>query len=211
MDSSAKYIIIGIIILVLVVWVKCEEGQNDRRQTKIERLMAEHNFDEARALARTDKEKNQINQSQLSLLFSDEQYEDAFALAQELNAQEEFLTLFSNHLVQMLEKNQSKKVLNILTAWQFKEVYKETGYKYVNDKYNEEVKKYNALVDAIVQYTILNDNADLAKQCLIVYKPEATIKTKDKNNATNETYIFTLQNNARLRAETKLLENGMKL
>lgn len=208
--KAIKYIIIGIIVVVLIVWMKCEDGQTNRRLSKIERLTAERDFDEARALARSDEEKHQINQAQLSLLFADEQYEDAFVLSQELNAQEIFQNLFSNHLIKMLEKNQSKTVLNILTAWQFEEVYKETGFQNTNDRYNEEVKKYNALVDAIVQYSILNNNAELAKQCLIVYRPEATIKTKEKNDASYE-YIFTLQDNARQRTEAKLKENKIKL
>ena len=223
---------IGVILSVFVIsflWlIITDDVDATKENSKIELLISERKFDEARSLARKIEHKepreaaiSRINQAQLSLYAADGNWDDAQDLAVEMNAINDFQKLFSLNINKLLRNNQYDIIFNVLSTWHIQSPYfpivEESGYTGKGDMYedrgnvpyNEEVQAYNRIIDGVLQHLILEQNVSLIKKCMPLYKEEAVSIKKGKDYPYKET--FKLQNKARQSAMEKLKAEGITI
>lgn len=233
---------IGKIILIGAIAIACINGLPSCQKTytkesaKIEKLIAERNFDKAREIANSipadefefiNGERvyyrptliTKINTAQLSILTSDGQWYDAQDLALEIGAQDEFQQLVSANLNRILRTQNYDMIFEILSTWQISHHYYPEVSNYTltnkgsiyesngNIPYNEDVESYNHTVDAVLQALIINQRTDLIKKCLPLYKEEAVFVKKEYGDKG----IFKLENKARKSAMEKLKAEGITI
>ena len=125
-----------------------------------------------------DDKKRDLDKAEITSLLRLKKIDKARALATESN----LITTFQKNvsemiLPQFLSENDLESSISVLNDWTFSETpifeaqeVKDNNIKKQNSSYNEEVNKYNALVDKVLQKAIsLKDKAN-AKACLILYK-----------------------------------------
>lgn len=235
---------IGKIILIGAIAIACINGLPSCQKTytkesaKIEKLIAERNFDKAREIANGIPADEfdyingkrvyyrpalitKINTAQLSMSTSDGHWDDAQDLALEIGAQDEFQQLVSANLNRILRTQNYSMIFNILSTWHIKSPYfpvvENTSYTGKGDMYedrgnvpyNEEIQAYNRIVDGVLQQLIFDQNISLIKKCLSLYKEEAVSVKKEKEYPCKET--FKLQNKARRNAMEKLKAEGITI
>lgn len=233
---------IGKIILIGAIAIACINGLPSCQKTytkesaKIEKLIAERNFDKAREIANSipadefefiNGERvyyrptliTKINTAQLSILTSDGQWYDAQDLALEIGAQDEFQQLVSANLNRILRTQNYDMIFEILSTWQISHHYYPEVSNYTltnkgsiyeskgNIPYNEDVESYNHTVDAVLQALIINQRTDLIKKCLPLYKEEAVFVKKEYGDKG----IFKLEHKARKSAMEKLKAEGITI
>ena len=234
-----KIILIGIITIVCINCLPSCDKTYTKESAKIEKLIAERNFDKAREIAngipadayeyidggrmyyRTNL-MTKINTAQLSILTSDGQWDDAQDLALEIGAQDEFQQLVSANLNRILRTQNYSMIFNILSTWHIKSTYlpivedcweTQKGGMHEdrgNVPYNEEIQTYNRLIDGVLKHLLLDQNIPLTKKCLSLYKEEAVSIKKEKREG-NTREIFKLQNKARQSAMEKLKAEGINI
>lgn len=162
---------------------------------------------------------DKINKAQLSMMTSDGQWDDARAFAQELDALNIYQELFGNNINKLLQNGRYETILLVLSSWKIESPYREIVDNHIlagkggmyeangNVPYNEEVQAYNKIVDAVVQYAIINDELKVIKKCVALYKPEAIYVKYEYGDKG----IYTLKNNAKELALKNLKENGITL
>lgn len=230
---------VAIIIFMFTLSLQSCDNTYTKKNAKIEKYLAERNFDKAREVAQqipSDEyyfNKNEgnkrhyyqqdamikINKAQLSLMTAEGQWDDARAFAQELDALNIYQELFGNNINKLLQNRQYETILLVLSSWKIENPYRETvdnhtlagkGGMYEangNVPYNEEVQAYNKIVDAVIQYAIINDELKVIKKCVALYKPEAVYVKYEYGDKG----IYTLKNNAKELALQNLKENGITL
>lgn len=243
-NTIYKTLVFSSLILVAISMTSCygcrrRKWQKEKKQEemlfketsgKIEKFIADRQYDEARVVARTiDPEKHDyvngdniywqtyyikmINKAQLSNFIADGNWEDAQDLAMDLGAEEEFIELFKSNFNKLLRTHRYDLVFNTLPTIPFKYHYRDHVTNTFqasdgNSYYNSEVNDYNNLVDALLQQLILDEETNKIKKCFALYKPEAVVvKTEDKGNAAT----FKLENKALQRAKGKVKEAGITI
>lgn len=223
--------VIGVVLLMFIftfAWL-ISDDEGTKENSKIELLISERKFDEARSLARKIEDQepreaaiSRINQAQLSMYTADGNWEDAQDLAVEMDAMDDFKKLFELNINKLLRNKHYDMIFNILSTWPIKSTYlpivedcwetqkggmhEDRG----NVPYNEEIQTYNRLIDGVLQHLLLDQNIPLTKKCLSLYKEEAVSIKKEKREF-NTREIFKLQNKARQSAMEKLKAEGINI
>ena len=152
-----------------------------------------------------------IVKAEISFLIANGESVKAQNVASESGMEEEYQKAIPNVINTLMGKRDYESVFSILTSWTFKTSYNPDVSANRSDgnlKYNEEVQKYNDMIDNVLKAAILNDDAKSAKKCLPLYVPVAIT---DPKTAKKEEYYqkSILKNEARIAAKQKMAESGM--
>lgn len=236
-SNMANLFAIVIITCCFVLTLTSCEKTYTKEQTKIEKYLSERNFDKAREVALTipsdefyykdmdtrvyyqQEAIDKINKAQLSLLIADNMWYDAEALSHELNADDVFFELFTKNLNKLLRSENYSLIFTILSTHSLSaqffptvnNVYftrpGEAEYNSGNFKYNKEVQAYNSVVDGLLNALIMNQDKELLRKCIQLYKKEAVQVSGGEWDEAK----YALKDNARKNAQQKIKDAGIKL
>lgn len=125
-----------------------------------------------------DDKKRDLDKAEMTSLLRLKKIDKARALATESNLIATFQENVSEMILpQFLSENDLESSISVLNDWTFSEMpvfeaqeVKDKDIKRQNSSYNEEINKYNALVDKVLQKAISLKDKAKAKACLILYK-----------------------------------------
>ena len=200
------------------------DKQNVKNMAKIGKAIEKRDFNAAREICselyyydtRQQQLKN-INIAEINYVLDQNGVSDAYYLANELNAKDEFLDVISKNIMRLLQGGQGQQIIYVLAGWTFEYTFdpepkmtRESPRH--NDDYNKEANKFNAVLDAIVNFSILNEDNGLIKKAIKLYRPIAVEKSRTKTKRYAE-YLFTykLVNDSKNAAIAKAKENGIEL
>ena len=136
--------------------------------------------------------------------------DDAYFLANELNAKQEFLEMLSKNLTKFLNAGQLQQVMNVLVSWTFESTFPDGQYlggSLDADAYNTENGRYNAILDGIANYAYFNEDYGTVKKVLKLYRPLAKSKWHEKEGYSTYSYDNSPKDNALKKAKAE----GVKL
>lgn len=122
-----RSIIYALLIALSFGFVSCDNSYNNykRSRAKIDKLLAERQFEEAREVAndisrQSVKEEllNNISYTQLNMMMEDGDYETAAALARELKMENIFYDAFFKNIRQIIKRNRYDFVFETFMDWQ---------------------------------------------------------------------------------------------
>lgn len=117
-----------------------------------------------------------IVRAEIIFMINNDMFERAKAVAEESND----LDIFIDQLPQIIKKYASrgdfKKAFGLIIEYPFRERF-EARYN-SNDGYNNEVNKYNNLIDVVLNYAIIGKEKDIALKCVQFYKPISVSASK---------------------------------
>lgn len=218
-----------------------EKSSNQKLEQKISDRDFDGARELANKLGRNEKEKaiERINKAQLSVMVVNNSLEDAQYLAQELDAMPEFFDVLE-HNVQKVYERDFRGLYNMLTRFPIiasyhallshvcdadldlansyiadhnsSSLYKEKYYS-TNVGYNDEVGKYNRLVEQVLYLAIFDGDKEKIKKLLPLLKPEAVETKRIKQNDFQGGYniSYKLENAAQANAQRKIKEAGIIL
>lgn len=221
-----------------------EKSSNQKLEQKISERDFDGARELANKLSRDDdKEKaiERINKAQLSVMVVNNSLEDAQYLAQELDAMPEFFDVLE-HNVQKIYERDFRGLYNMLTRFPITasyhaklsdnclDIYLQHAYDYAanhtsaykeyyystNVGYNDEVERYNRLVEQVLDLAIFDGNKEYIRKLLPLFKPIAVEngkKATKKDSWGDQEYdiLYKLENKAKADAQRKIKEAGINL
>ncbi len=217
------------------------ENSKDRVTKKVSKAIAKRDFVSARTYTVDLKGNDQaelmkeINIAELNLVLNQSGLEDAYYLANELNAKQDLLSALSVNLFNLLKNGNSDKVVNVMAGWTFDHSFSDNANN-INDSilskamidtyldqdekvvaiacnilYNKESKAYNSVLDGLVNYGAMNEDYGLVKKAIKLYRPTAKEVSKSKVNKTTYNYRYQQINTDKNAAIAKARASGIKL
>ena len=229
--------------IALIALDSSEKSNNQAIEQLISNRDYDKACEKANKLDRADKEQAlaKINKAQLSVMVVNNSVEDAQYLAQELNAMPEFFEVLE-HNVQKIYARDFRSLYNMLTRYPITasfhsklsdsclDIYIENAHEYVADHtsgykeyyystnvgYNDEVGKYNRLVEQVLDLAIFDGNKEYIRKLLPLFKPEAVENGKkytrtDTWGEKEYDILYKLENKAKAEAQRKIKEAGINL
>lgn len=223
-----KHIIYYLILACLVCsFTACSrKSKAARYRIKVEECITKRDFASARTYLLKYKttwrdwdvssamEKN-INIAEMNYVMDQSGMEDAYFLADELGAKIEYLEVLAKRSSKMINSNQSDQLLSMLATWNFECHLDADAFAYVHsggmgsdlERYTLENNTYNAILDAILNFACLNNDAALAKKVIRLYRPVLKGVYDKKRGGVKYSY----DNTPKSLATQKVKEAGIKL
>ena len=225
-----KHIIYYLIIACFVCgFTACSKlSKAAKYEAKVEECVAKRDFLSARNyyhkyaglnLTGMGKERDQLlrklNIAEINYVMDQSGIENAYFLADELGAKIEYLEVLAKCSSKMINSNQSNQLLSMLVTWNFECHLDADAFAYVYrdgmgsdlERYMLENNTYNAILDAILNFACLNDDAVLAKKVIRLYRPVL----KGVYDKKREGVIYSYDNTPKSLATKKVKEAGIKL
>ena len=206
----------------IIMFASCDldSKQDVKTKAKISKAIEKRDFNAARELCSKlnyyrDKELKEIDMAEINYVLDQNGVSDAYYLANELNAKNEFFDVVSRNIMRLLQGGQGTQLIYVLAGWTFEYTFdpepllKISGNK--NDCYNKENNKFNALLDAIVNFSILNEDNGLIKKAIKLYRPTAIEKSSTKKMGGHEYITYKLVDDSKNAAIARANENGIEL
>ncbi len=223
-----KRIIYYLILACLVCsFTACSKSSKATKyQIKVEECIAKRDFASARTYYlkykglgwnyRVAEEmlKN-LNIAEINYVMDQSGIEDAYFLADELGAKIEYLEVLAKHSSKLINSNQTNQLLSMLVTWNFECHLDADVFAYVYgggmgsdlERYTLENNTYNAILDAILNFACLNNDAALAKKVIRLYRPVLKGVYDKKRDGVKYSY----DNTPKSLATQKVKEAGIKL
>lgn len=223
-----KRIIYYLILACLVCsFTACSsESKATKYQIKVEECIAKRDFASARTYYlkykglgwnyRVAEEMlKKLNIAEINYVMDQSGIEDAYFLADELGAKLEYLEVLAKCSSKLINSNQSNQLLSMLSTWNFECHLDAAVFAYVYsggmpsnlERYMLENNTYNAILDAILNFACLNNDAALAKKVIRLYRPVL----KGVYDKKREGIKYSYDNTPKSFATQKVKEAGIKL
>ena len=208
----------------IIMFASCDldSKQDVKTKAKISKAIEKRDFNAARELCSKlnyyrDKELKEIDMAEINYVLDQNGVSDAYYLANELNAKNEFFDVVSRNIMRLLQGGQGTQLIYVLAGWTFEYTFDpepkmSSESPRHNDYYNKEANKFNSLLDAIVNFSILNEDNGLIKKAIKLYRPTAVEKNRTKTNRYAQyMYTYKLVDDSKNAAIAKAKENGIEL
>ena len=221
--------IIYYLILACVVcsFTACSKSSKaSKYQIKVEECIAKRDFASARTYYLkykglgwdyrvAERMLKKLNIAEINYVMDQSGIEDAYFLADELGAKIEYLEVLAKCSSKMINSNQSNQLLSMLVTWNFECHLDADVFAYVHsggmgsdlERYTLENNTYNAILDAILNFACLNNDAALAKKVIRLYRPVLKGVYNEKRGGV----IYSYDNTPKSLATKKVKEAGIKL
>lgn len=186
----------------------------------------------------------QISKAQLEEIFMDGDYKEAYDVARETKQPYAFQDVFAENIKDVIRKGNYDFIFKVLDEWKIYCEYNETlrnlekweqnlleepsrDADYMktdahqtswesNGPYNADIRRFNDIVDKVLEACVEEKDAENIKKCLNAYKPYATLDGKKDTGekCIDENYfLFTykLQNTAKEEAQQRVADAGIEL
>lgn len=223
-----KRIIYYLILACLVCsFTACSKrSKASKYQIKVEECIAKRDFASARTYYLkykvlgwdwrvAERMLKNLNIAEINYVMDQNGIEDAYFLADELGAKIEYLEVLAKRSSKMINSNQSDQLLSMLATWNFECHLDADVFAYVHsggmgsdlERYTLENNTYNAILDAILNFACLNNDAALAKKVIRLYRPVL----KGVYDKKRKGVIYSYDNTPKSLATKKVKEAGIKL
>lgn len=223
-----KHIIYYLILTCLVCsFTACSrKSKAARYPIKVEECIAKRDFASARTYCQKYQELSwnwekaqamfkKLNTAEINYVMDQSGIDDAYFLADELGAKIEYLEVLAKRSSKMINSNQSNQLLSMLVTWNFECHLDADAFAYVYrggmgrdlERYALENNTYNAILDAILNFACLNNDAALAKKVIRLYRPVLKGVRDEKRGGV----IYSYDNTPKSLATQKVKEAGIKL
>ena len=159
--------------------------------------------------------------AEATYLLANGEIEKAESLAKEMEQTEIYNDLLAETIPSLIKSKKYNEVVDILASWPFQESYKTEVTNYyigyinkVNGDYNDEMTKYNTIVDNLLAAAILDEDVAIIEKCIKLYGPLASVKKKVHQSgyaSSNYDFQFELKNTYRDDAKKEVAAAGIKL
>lgn len=186
----------------------------------------------------------QIAKAQIEEIFVDGDYKEAYEVARETKQPFAFQDVFAENVNNVLRKGNYDFIFKVLGEWKIYCEYNETLSDLVknedfllkepsrdddyiktdahqtswesNGPYNADVRRFNSIVDKVLEACVEEKDAGNIKECLKLYMPYAALDSKKDTGEKcidENYYLFTykLQNTAKDEAQQRVADAGIEL
>ncbi|MBO7054664.1 MAG: hypothetical protein J6W37_04705 [Bacteroidales bacterium] len=222
--------ITGLCTILVVLLNSC--NSDDRKKAKIQKLLTENNFTEARILNKEisssfEMQTVAINRAEISFYVKQNEFARAKAVALENNEMDMYEEAAINWFPTLIEKKEYEMAVELLNTLEITDHHTSLSYKPIgpineereykenigsaNWLYNEGVAKYNERVFILFNSALMDNNLEYVKKSLLLFKPEMTMSSKKAIDNRWVRVYYKQDNKALQQAKIKLAEQNIKV
>ena len=222
--------ITGLCTILVVLLNSC--NSDDRKKAKIQKLLNENNFTEARILNKEissalERETVTINRAEISFYVKQNEFARAKAIALENDVMRMYEEAALAWYPQLVDQREYEKAVDLLKNLEITDNHTSLHYNPIgpvneareyknntgseNHLYNEAVAKYNERVFKLFYSALMDNNLEYVKKSLLLFKPEMTMSSKKVIDKDWVRVYYKQDNKALQQAKMKLAEQNIKV